>query len=83
VEEKIGAREGGWRERQTANSFRSPKFESYLEQCFQGNPYFRATASQLLTHPFFKMAEDGWTPELRRKLELVFIGSSLRRSGLL
>jgi hypothetical protein len=29
------------------------------------------------------MAEDGWTPELRRKLELVFIGSSLRRSGLL
>lgn len=61
---------------------RSTEIESFLELCFQNNPYFRATASQLLTNPFL-LNEDGWSQDLRRKLEVVFIGSSLRRSGLL
>lgn len=60
----------------------SDKMIDFLKQTLHMDPKRRPTASQLLEHPFLQ----GRTlslKELRKKLELVFIGASLRANGLM
>jgi p21-activated kinase 1 len=60
----------------------SDKMLDFLKQTLHMDPKRRPTAAQLLEHPFLQSRALS-VKELRRKLELVFIGASLRANGLL
>lgn len=60
----------------------SDKLIDFLKQTMHVDPKRRPTASQLLEHPFL-LSRTLSVKELRRKLELVFIGASLRANGLI
>lgn len=60
----------------------SEKMIDFLKQTMHVDPRRRPTASQLLEHPFLQSRTLS-VKELRKKLELVFIGASLRANGLL
>lgn len=60
----------------------SEKMIDFLKQTLHMDPKRRPTAAQLLEHPFL-LSRTVSLKELRKKLELVFIGASLRANGLL
>lgn len=60
----------------------SDKMIDFLKQTMHMDPRRRPTAAQLLEHPFL-LSRTASLKELRKKLELVFIGASLRANGLL
>lgn len=60
----------------------SEKMIDFLKQTLHMDPKHRPSASQLLEHPFL-LSRTVSLKELRKKLELVFIGASLRANGLL
>lgn len=60
----------------------SEKMIDFLKQTLHMDPKHRPTAAQLLEHPFL-LSRTVSLKELRKKLELVFIGASLRANGLL
>jgi hypothetical protein len=60
----------------------SEKIVDFLKQTLHMDPKRRPTAAQLLEHPFLQ-ARTLSVKELRKKLELVFIGASLRANGLM
>jgi hypothetical protein len=60
----------------------SDKMLDFLKQTLHMDPKRRPSASQLLEHPFLQSRSLS-VKELRRKLELVFIGASLRANGLI
>jgi len=55
----------------------------FLDCCFQFNTQLRPSATKLLNHPFIVTTEPLNLKVLQNKLELVFIGSSLKMNGLL
>lgn len=55
---------------------------SFLDCCFQSNQDFRPSAAALLEHPFLLQPEPD-SAQLLAKMEVVFLGSSLKMSGLL
>jgi len=61
----------------------SPLVHHFLDWCFQFNPQLRPMATELLKHPFLNQEKLLNLKSLQSKLELVFIGSSLRMNGLL
>eukprot|EP01128_Nolandella_sp_AFSM9_P008596 TRINITY_DN5283_c0_g1_i1.p1 TRINITY_DN5283_c0_g1~~TRINITY_DN5283_c0_g1_i1.p1 ORF type:complete len:397 (+),score=65.51 TRINITY_DN5283_c0_g1_i1:137-1192(+) len=54
---------------------------SFLDFCFQLEPTFRPSAREMLSHPFLNLDLPG--KSLDEKMEIVFLGASLRESGLL
>jgi len=60
----------------------SEEFKDFLFLCFQTRPQSRPTAAQLLQHPFLHILNFSHK-DLLKKLELVFIGTSLRMNGLI
>jgi len=61
----------------------SKEVHYFLDWCFQFNPQLRPTSTELLKHPFLNQEKLLNMKALQSKLELVFIGSSLRMNGLL
>jgi len=61
----------------------SPLVHDFLDCCFQFNTTIRPSASELLNHPLITTTEPHNLRVLQSKLELVFIGSSLKMNGLI
>jgi hypothetical protein len=61
----------------------TPVLHDFLDWCFQFNPQLRPLTTRLLTHPLINNTEPANLKVLQNKLELVFIGSSLKMNGLL
>lgn len=68
--------------RNQASSRWSPEMLDFLRTTLNTDQTKRPTAIQLLEHPFLVQTEPV-IKELQKKLELVFIGNSLRMNGLL
>uniref|UniRef100_A0A6B2LBD3 Protein kinase domain-containing protein n=1 Tax=Arcella intermedia TaxID=1963864 RepID=A0A6B2LBD3_9EUKA len=61
----------------------SDEISDFLDNCFQTNPELRPNSTELLKHPFLSQRNNINMKSLQSKLELVFIGSSLRMNGLI
>jgi len=55
---------------------------SFLDWCFQSDPELRPSAATLLDHPFLQQPPPN-QEQLYSKMEVVFLGSSLKMSGLI